>query len=301
MRLVPSARHALAAVALAALAAGSASAADYFLKLGDIKGESAKSDKPRIAVLEVQAFSWGATQTVYGHGTGGNMGARARTLSGLESETETVEASVGGSGSSGGPGPGGGGSGGLGAGKVSYQDLSVMNRTEPPDRTRASDDSAGKGAGGSERVAKVDAFTIKQSVPTKDVGEARVATGDLDGDGRADIASPRDAASGMPTGKRQHGEVKFSKTLDKSSPLLGRGASRPLLAKGGLKLAAALPGCAVGTRYTEGTLEGGGMRYELKDILITSCAAGQLGLNYAKVIVRGWDPKKKEEVVGQAR
>ncbi|MBA2467331.1 MAG: type VI secretion system tube protein Hcp [Sphingomonas sp.] len=110
-----------------------------------------------------------------------------------------------------------------------------------------------------------------------------------------DVVSPRDAASGMPTGKRQHGEVKINKTLDKSSPLLGRGASRPLLAKGGLTLAASLPGCAVGTRYPGGTLEGGGMRYELKDIQITSCAAGQLGLNYAKVHVRGWDPEKKED------
>ncbi len=34
------------------------------------------------------------------------------------------------------------------------------------------------------------------------------------------IISPRDPASGLPTGKRQHGTVKITKELDKSSPLL---------------------------------------------------------------------------------
>ncbi len=35
-----------------------------------------------------------------------------------------------------------------------------------------------------------------------------------------DIVSPRDAASGLPTGKRQHKPLVITKELDKSSPLL---------------------------------------------------------------------------------
>lgn len=35
-----------------------------------------------------------------------------------------------------------------------------------------------------------------------------------------EVVSPRDAASGLPTGKRQHAPVKITKEIDKSSPLL---------------------------------------------------------------------------------
>lgn len=39
------------------------------------------------------------------------------------------------------------------------------------------------------------------------------------------IVSPRDAASGLPTGKRQHKPVVFTKEYDKSSPQLARNSS----------------------------------------------------------------------------
>ncbi len=35
-----------------------------------------------------------------------------------------------------------------------------------------------------------------------------------------EIKSPRDAASGLPTGKRQHGPLTITKEIDKSTPLL---------------------------------------------------------------------------------
>ena len=35
-----------------------------------------------------------------------------------------------------------------------------------------------------------------------------------------EITSPRDAASGLPTGKRQHGPLTIAKEVDKSSPLI---------------------------------------------------------------------------------
>jgi type VI protein secretion system component Hcp len=57
------ARHALAAAVLTAFAATSAAAADFYLKLGDIKGESAaKSAQDK--KIEVESWSFGATQPV---------------------------------------------------------------------------------------------------------------------------------------------------------------------------------------------------------------------------------------------
>jgi hypothetical protein len=56
-----------------------------------------------------------------------------------------------------------------------------------------------------------------------------VATGDVNGDGRADLTatkssgsatSPRDAASGQPTGKRQHQPVTVRKEVDTATPKL---------------------------------------------------------------------------------
>ncbi len=35
-----------------------------------------------------------------------------------------------------------------------------------------------------------------------------------------EIKSPRDAASGLPTGKRQHGPLTITKEVDKSTPLI---------------------------------------------------------------------------------
>ncbi len=37
-----------------------------------------------------------------------------------------------------------------------------------------------------------------------------------------DVVSPRDAASGLPTGKRQHKPIRIVKEIDKSSPLIQR-------------------------------------------------------------------------------
>lgn len=111
------------------------------------------------------------------------------------------------------------------------------------------------------------------------MGGVQVATGDLDGDGRADVVansdvkSPRDAASGLPTGKRQH---------------------KPLMLKGSMSFRGQLTGCAVGTSYRQGTLATRQHKYELQDIVITSCATGggggggslpmeEISFNYSKI------------------
>ena len=62
----------------------------------------------------------------------------------------------------------------------------------------------------------------------------------------------------------------------------------------------AFPGCTVGKRYGGMQFASGGMRYELKDVVISNCptAAGpkeEITFVYGTVKVRGWDPKKTEE------
>jgi hypothetical protein len=88
-------------------------------------------------------------------------------------------------------------------------------------------------------------------------------------------------AAGTPTEKRQHGWVTVSKPLD-------RGAVR-------VKVKFPWLDCRVGAVVPDAVLQNDAGRYELKDAIITGCAADGVSLNYAKVIVRGWDPAKKEE------
>lgn len=89
------------------------------------------------------------------------------------------------------------------------------------------------------------------------------------------------AASGLPTGKRQHKPFTLSMPVDKGSVML--------------KLASAWPGCQVGKRYAELELGDGAKSYTLQDAVVSSCAAESVSLNYSRVKVRGWDPEKKEE------
>ena len=77
-RVLAGAAAASALLVPAASAAMAGQAADYFLKIKGVEGDSGKaaasSDKPRIAVLELHSWSFGATQANSGH-TGGGMGA----------------------------------------------------------------------------------------------------------------------------------------------------------------------------------------------------------------------------------
>lgn len=145
--------------------------------------------------------------------------------------------------------PASGAAGGGAAGKVSMQDISVMRG---PRQTAATDG-------------------------------VKVAAGDLDGDGRADIVAPRDAASGQATGKRQHKPIRMRGYYDSAAPL----------AAGSLTIAGQFPGCTVGKRYPKLTLAGRGKRFGLQDAIITSCARGtfageavpmeEVSFNYAKI------------------
>jgi hypothetical protein len=143
------------------------------------------------------------------------------------------------------------GGGGMGAGKVSMQGISAP--TAP---------------GGEGKTSKVDAINIKQNVPASAAGGVQVAVGDVTGDGA-------DAASGLPTGKRQH------KPLILSMPL----------ATGSVTVRGKFPGCMVGARYPTMRLGNAARRYTLQDAVITSCATvrggaapmEEVSFNYAKI------------------
>ena len=83
-----------------------------------------------------------------------------------------------------------------------------------------------------------------------------------------------------PAEKRQHGWVTVSKPLD-------RGAVR-------VKVKSPWLECRVGAAFPDAVLQNDAGRYEFKDAIITGCAPDSVTLDYAKVVVRGWDPEKKE-------
>jgi type VI protein secretion system component Hcp len=95
-----------------------------------------------------------------------------------------------------------------------------------------------------------------------------------------------------PAEKRQHGWMPVTQPLD-------RGAVR-------VKVKFPWLDCKVGAAFPDAVLQNDAGRYEFKEVMITSCAtapsatggaapADEISFNYAKVIVRGWDPAKKEE------
>lgn len=74
---------------------------------------------------------------------------------------------------------------------------------------------------------------------------------------------------------------------------MGNTAADPALESGTLRIKVKMPwlACEEGRKYPSLELSDGSQRIVLKDVVIASCG---------KVGVRGWDPKKKESVTGQA-
>lgn len=230
--------HALAAIMLTAFATTSAAAAaDYYLKLGDIKGEAAGKEK----WIEIQGWDWGRT-------------AKVDSLTIKQSATDGAK-----------------------GGNVEFEWKVEEGESAPPgdpDRPIVAGTVPNPAVGANEKLT---------------VGGARTET-----------------ASGQATGKRQHMPIRTRTTYD--APL----------AKGSVWVRVSTPwaACRVGARYPSLELGGGAKRYVLQDVTVASCGGSgdaddrpteevafyynRIAFNYAKtpdakVQVRGWDPKKKEE------
>ena len=82
------------------------------------------------------------------------------------------------------------------------------------------------------------------------------------------VTSPRDTA-GMPTEKRQHGWMPSNRPLD----------------RGSVRVKVKLPwlDCRVGAAFPDAVLQNDAGRSELKEVLVSSCAADIVGLDYAKL------------------
>ncbi len=81
----------------------------------------------------------------------------------------------------------------------------------------------------------------------------------------AKTVTPRDAASGLPTGKRQHAPVAAP------SPAQNEGPSFVVNAHDNPNARALLDACASGKHIAQAILTAGGQRYELRDLVVTSC------------------------------
>jgi hypothetical protein len=125
-----------------------------------------------------------------------------------------------------------------------------FDRTEQPRPTRG--DTAMKGS------------AIGQSAPAGTPQTVTFSRGRISAIPKAEVATARDAGSGQAGGKRQ--------------------PEPP--AQGSLTVRASLHGCATGTAYSSAELQTSAARYELKDVVIASCAADSFSLSYAGVTTR---------------
>lgn len=105
------------------------------------------------------------------------------------------------------------------------------------------------------------------------------------------VVSPRDTASGMATGKRQHNPLVITKPVEPSTPLLRESPTRATTAAadtgapaevrtvtfsvpepGNASTAALARMCASGKQIRSAVLSSPSGRYQLQDAVITSCA-----------------------------
>jgi hypothetical protein len=135
--------------------------------------------------------------------------------------------------------------------------------------------------------AKVDGLNVSWDVPDQRAGYYGPANTKYPSVklSRADGSAPAGRVTGIATdpsepasGKRMHKPAAVTRPLD----------------RGSIAVRGNFPDCAVGKRYAGAQFAGGGMQYQLEDLVIADCGNGAAILNYAKVKVRGWDPEKKE-------
>jgi type VI protein secretion system component Hcp len=245
------------ASALCLPAAALAGQFDFYIKLPPIEGDSGKSEA-KGEQIEIQSFSWGATQTgTYGHGGGGGAGkVSMQDISAPSATSGSPKAK--------------GEKGGTEDINIGVGELQQAGEAEITLKGNTGTGGAAKLPG--KRTPPT--VTLKRGMSadagTESVGGVQVAVGDVTGDG-----SP--TASGLPTGKRQHKPMSLTAPLD----------------KGSVTVRGRFPVCTVGARYPSLELGGAAARYRLTDVVVTSCASGssageslpmeEVSFNYAKI------------------
>jgi len=114
---------------------------------------------------------------------------------------------------------------GQASGKRQYQPV-IIRKVSDDEGMTAREQQSPKATG---KTAQDDwqASAVKTSAPANSNGQTRVATGDVNGDGKADVAinnshsnikNSKDAASGQASGKRMHSDITVTKSTDAASP-----------------------------------------------------------------------------------
>ena len=119
---------------------------------------------------------------------------------------------------------------GQASGKRQYNPV-VIRKVSDDDsaaREQQSPKATGKALNGNKSASDDwTATTAKSNGSTGSSGQTRVATGDVNGDGKADAAintshsnikNSKDAATAQMTGKRQHSDITITKSTDAASP-----------------------------------------------------------------------------------
>ena len=165
--------------------------------------------------------------------------------------------------------------------------LLILRNTAPP-----ASGAAGGGGGGGMDAAKAGGTGM---------GKGKASMSDL-----SVMRGPRqttslDGVQGA-TGAEKFGAISGAHRDDSVAGRADAALAAPL-ARGSVRIKVKFPwlDCRVGAAFPNAVLHNDAGRYELKDVIITSCSSGgdrpmeSLSLNYTKVIVRGWDPEKKEK------
>jgi len=116
-------------------------------------------------------------------------------------------------------------------------------------------ENAASSSGGGHGSGKVSVHDISTTSATAS-GGVSVAAGDVTGDGGS-------AASGLPTGKRQHKPLTLIKPLDKGTVWV--------------RVASPWAGCRVGARYPSLALSDGAKSHVLHDVSVADCGNSAAG------------------------